>query len=155
MRPRVLRAAVTAFTASGSPCLMKPSSSHSNGRCVVMATRPPFTSHVILSPGPTSSASHTSFGIVVWRLLVMVEVGIVLGSLRILQHVRRRCGGRGYSEGRCGRGFIENGYKLRYFAVERDGETYLRAEAPRHPAEFYCTHVRLRNPRRFGERSEE
>ena len=55
---------------------MKPSHCHNAGRSVVTATRPPLTAQVILSPGPTSSASQTSFGMVVCRLLVMVERGI-------------------------------------------------------------------------------
>src|SRR5258706_8340545 len=90
MRPLRLRASATAWTGSSGPPFTEPAQRQSAGRSVVTATRPPLTSHVILSPGPTSSASQTSFGTVVCLLLVMVELGICRGSLRILLHVRRR-----------------------------------------------------------------
>src|SRR5436305_6542052 len=106
MRPLRLRASATACTGSSGPPFTEPAQRQNAGRSVFTATRPPLTSQVILSPGPTSSASQTSFGTVVCRLLVMVDVGIVRSSLRILTHVRRPGGALGYF----GRSFTERHY---------------------------------------------
>src|SRR5438067_10264648 len=83
MGPLRVRASATAFTGSSGPPFTDPAQRQNAGRSVVTATRPPLTSHVILSPGPRSSASRTSFGTVVCPLLVMVETGIVR---RLLTH---------------------------------------------------------------------
>src|SRR5260221_12952658 len=77
MRPLRLRASATACTGSSGPPFTEPAHRQSAGRSVVTATRPPLTSHVILSPGPTSRASQTSFGTVVCLLLVIVDLVIV------------------------------------------------------------------------------
>src|SRR6266550_9164442 len=77
MRLLRLRASATACTASSGPPFTEPAHRQSAGRSVVTATCPPLTSHVILSPGPTSRASQTSFGTVVCLLLVIVDLAMV------------------------------------------------------------------------------